>query len=416
MRLGKIEISFAKKGAITPNNTLLPVRYNTGDMFVPLGFFNRGVNSSNIDTTTVEGQRNAYVYCPAITAIVNQKVAMASNAKFVYKNEKGEVVNSKFAKLTDKPSPELTDWNQFFQLLYTLQQVHGRAYIYKRKLPGISQPEFYIVPNWQLTYELQTIDFWGQSITKYFWNRNGNQITIMPDEMIVINDTGFDLGCDHSYKSGQSRLIPLKDAVKNIVSAYECRGQMMDNGGPPMIISPLRDSTGASVMLKPEKDELERNLGTSYGWKKGQKKVLVASNPVTATKIGVSSTDLGGFQEVTEDFMECCRAYGAGLDYIFGLNRTTFNNLNEAKKTLLQNTTIPEVDSTIKQIKTSVGITDNFTADYSHMEELQESEKDKVDVFTSIAAGLKPLVESGIYTSEQARIIIEANTSIKLDK
>lgn len=415
MRVGKLSISF--KGAAAPQNTINPSSYDGSlKYFTPLnGFSWGGGNASNIDTKTVEGQRDAYVYCPAITAIVNQKVAIASGAKFIYTNAKGEITNSKFSKLTDKPSPEISDWTQFFQLLYTLALIHGKAYIYKRKLAGISQPEYYIIPNWQLSYDISTNDFWGKRITKYYWTRNEQQISIMPEDVIIISDTGFDLSNNDNYFIGQSRLIPLKDAVRNIISAYECRGQMMDNGGPPMIISPQRDTTGRSIMMPDDKDTLERDLGTSYGWRKGRKKILVAQNPITATKVGVNASDLAGFEEVQEDFKECCRAYGAGLDYIFGLDRTTFNNLSEAKKILIQNSIMPEVASILKQVTYGFSITDNYSADFSHFEELQKNEKDKVEVFTSIANGLKPLVEAGFYTVDEARTILEANTNIIIE-
>ena len=383
--------------------------------FIPLNFFSN-TSKTNFDCRTIEGQRDAYLYCPAVTAIVNYKVAASSNARFVFKNSKGDETISRFQYLLAKPNSKQT-WSQFWQFAKTLQQIHGRAYIYVRNLPGIKQPELFIVPNWELIPQTSTSDFWGESILYYTWTRfsTGKSITIYPNEMLIMSDTGQDLGsATGNYSDGGSRLVSLSDAVKNIVSAYEARGTILTNGGPPVIVSPEKDALGNSIMMDKDKTDLENKLSNRYGYQLGKKLIAIASQPLKMLKIGLNPNDLSAFEEVKNDWGEICRAYGGGLSYIFGIETTTFNNLSEAKKTFYQDTVIPETTSDLNQIGSFLGSPETFTCDFSHVEVLQKSENDKIDTFAKLTAALKPAIEAGIYTAAEAKDIINRNINLEL--
>ena len=385
--------------------------------FYPVNLFSTlsGNTTKTCDTSTIIGQRNAYIYCPAVTAVVNMKVAMSMNGRQYFSDGKGGEVKNEFQKVIDKQGKQ-------FQMFYKVcVQVFGKSYIYVRKLAGISpyKWEYYVVPNWELTINQSTVtDFFGSKVVNYQWNHNGQQITIQPDEMFIINDTGLDLSSPTGqFNQGGSRLLSLGDAAQNIIAAYEARHSNLTNGGPPVVVSPEKSVTGSSIMLPEHKKELEDRFSGSksrYGWLRGQKLIAFATQPLRALKIGVNTADLAAFEEVEKDWKEICTGFGLS-PYLFGMSDTTFTNYAEAQKSAYQNTVIPEEAMQNEQITQYYELSNPLMSDYTHVECLQKSKKDEIDAFTALITGLEKAVASQIYTTDQAKQIIYDNINLVTD-
>lgn len=386
------------------------------------GITSLGVKSSKTcDTRTIEGQRAAYMYCPAVAEIINYKVQASCNARFIFVNSDGEETKSNWQKLISKPNAK-QNWLQFWQYAKTMQQIFGRAYVYARKLPGISVSEMYVIPNWEISEVTGPVSWlgngfgWSSKITGYEWQHQGMKINIAPSDVLIMNDTGVDVGnVNGQYTQGQSRLLPLGDAVQNIIAAYEARNMLLTNAGPPVIISPDgKDMTGGLPMKEEDKDEFERKFMQKYGYTRNKKQIAFSTNPVKATFIGKNPNDLAAFEEVRDDLQEVCRGYGVPA-YIFGIEGTTFNNLREARKALYQNTTIPETIVDLSQFVHYFGMNETFSADFSHVDELQKSETDKISAFKSMADALKVAIDAGIISRDEARAILNENVNVDYD-
>ena len=377
--------------------------------FYPLQIF-RGANTSKtVDTNTIEGQRNAYAFCPAVTAVINMKVAMSMNGRSYFSDNKGGELKTTTIKTIEAQG---TQFKMFYK---TMVQVFGKAYIYGRKLPGISNVEYFIMPNWEVVVNVDTTDFFGTKVRYYTWNHNGRSITVQPEEVFIINDTGFDfLNPQQQYTKGGSRLISLGDAVQNIIAAYEARNMLLTNGGPPVIVSPEKSAVGADIMMPGDKAELEQKLVDRYGFQRGKKLLAIATMPLRALKVGVTAGDLAAFEEVNNDWKEICTGYGLS-PYLFGISDTTFTNFSEAQKSAYQNTIIPEQANENEQITRYYKLNNALMSDFSHVECLQKSKKEEIDSFSALMSGLKTGIDAGIYTAEQARKIIIDNSNINLD-
>jgi hypothetical protein len=374
--------------------------------FYPLGVFNSSNSTKTLNTNTVEGQRNAYAYCPAVTAVVNMKVAMAMNGRYYFSDNKGGELKTTTRQTIDAQG---TQFKTFYK---TMVQVFGRSYIYVRRLPGIKEPEYHVIPNWELTENKATSDFWGSNVKSYTWSHNGMSITIQPDEIFIINDTGFDF--INSSKNGGSRLVSLGDAVQNIVAAYEARNMLLTNGGPPVIVSPEKSAVGADIMMPGDKAELEQKLVDRYGFQRGKKLLAIATMPLRALKVGVTAGDLAAFEEVNNDWKEICTGYGLS-PYLFGISDTTFTNFSEAQKSAYQNTIIPEQSNENEQITRYFGLNNPLMSDYSHVECLQKSLNDEITTFNSLVSAVKIGIDAGIYTIEEGKKIISENSNIVTD-
>ena len=109
--------------------------------FYPLGVFSSSGTSKTTDTNTVAGQRNAYTFCPAVTAVVNMKVAMSMNGRSYFSDNKGGELKTTTIKSIEAQG---TKFKTYYK---TMVQVFGKSYIYVRRLPGIKEPEYHVIPN-----------------------------------------------------------------------------------------------------------------------------------------------------------------------------------------------------------------------------------------------------------------------------
>jgi len=365
--------------------------------FIPVSGFNLSSGSKVADTNTVGGQKNAYLYCPAVTAIVNMKVAMASNARVYFTDSKGNEVSSEFQKLMAKPNGKQS-WSSFYQFAKTCQQVFGKSYIYVRRLPGIMQPEMFVMPNWEVKLNTVSGDFFGSQIQSYTWSHNNKEITVGADDVFILNDTGFDFGSKTGdYLDGGSRLVSCGDAVQNIIASYEARNMLLTNGGPPVIISPERDPMGSAIMMDEDKAELENRLVDRYGLQRNKKMIAIGTMPMKALKIGLSVADLSAFEEVNEDVKEVCRCFGLS-PYLFNISDTTFNNFSEAQKSGYQNTIIPEEASNYSQFTYFFRLKEQMNADFSHVECMQDNENKAADALKKDVDVYGKLYGDGVIT------------------
>jgi len=397
-----IQVKTAAPGQTVGTNYFYPVQL----------FSNLTGNTKTCDTSTIEGQRNAYVFCPAVTAVVNMKVAMSMNGRQYFSDGKGGEVKDNFQKVLDKQGKQ-------FQMFYkTCVQVFGKSYIYVRKLAGISPDkwDYIVIPNWELVPNLGAApDVFSNNVVNYQWTHNSHSIIIQPNELFIINDIGFDfLSTTQDYNLGLSRLLPLGDAVQNVIAAYEARNQNLTNGGPAVVVSPEKSVTGSQIMLPDAKAELEDRFSgptSRYGWKRNQKQIAFATQTLRVQKIGVNTTDLEAFQEVEKDWKEICTGFGLS-PYLFGIADTTFTNFSEAQKSAYQNTIIPEQAIQDEQFTKYFYLQNALMSDFSHVECLQKSKKDEIDAFVALVGGLSTAVTATIYTVEEAKKFIEDNINL----
>jgi hypothetical protein len=182
----------------------------------------------NYDCATVEGQREAYVNCSPLTAIINNKCAMAINGvwSFVDKDDK-EVKSKDVARLTDlmrRPN-SFQDWNAFFAYAKMMNQIFGRAYIYIERPEGFKDKThataMYVLANWDVVADYRNNDNLNRFVTKPYQYRvtlNGATYEVQPEDMLIWNDVGFDLlNRNYDYTLGASRLLSLADPIANII-------------------------------------------------------------------------------------------------------------------------------------------------------------------------------------------------------
>lgn len=407
-------LSFRKK-------TINPMRFTnlaTPD-FIPLNWLSN-TSKLSFDMRTVEGQRSAYVYCPPVTMSVNAKISLATNARWYFADTNGNELKPGMwtnKRLLKNPNP-YTNWTLFQQQVTAYTQIFGKAYLYVRPLAGFD-PEYYVIPNWELMIEnLATDDFFGSNL-RYTWTRVGSlkSMNVPKENLVVINDTGFDLSNNnYQYHQGGSRLLSLGDAVSNVIAAYEARNMLLTSGGAIGIVSPASPKTDAAAITTDDaldKEKIEDKLQNYYGVLRNKVKLMFSRVPLQFTKLDRKPDDIGAFEEVRQSGEEIVRGFGLSPEY-FGMTGTTFANKNEAKKSAYQDVVIPETTSQAAQITSGIQSRQLLMCDFSHIEILQKSENDKIDQFTKLAASVNDLVSSQLYTPAEGRRLIESNTNLNM--
>jgi len=386
----------------------------------------RASRVKNYACKTVQGQREAYTNCPPLTAIINNKCAMAINGiwQVVDKNDKepGGMQAERIRNLLKKPN-QYQGWNAFFSFAKTMNQVFGRCYIYMETPVGFDRSQttaMYIMPNWCVTpvynYDTSASRFIRLPM-RYDITLWGTTFQIAPEDMMIWNDIGFDLSSnDYDFTSGGSRLVSLTDPISNIVAAYEARNVQLCNSGPPGILSPDgKDVSGFIPLLPEQKEELQSDLRRRYGLQRDKWQTLISTSALKYQSIGKPTRDLMVFEEIEDDVRQLCDNYGYPM-YLFGFKSgTTFSNLKEAKAQAYQNAIIPESHSfnrTFEQFFNMAKSGLRLIVVYDHIEELQKSEKEKAETLKLYLDIYMTLFDKGLITSDQLLEFTGINTTL----
>jgi len=375
-------------------------------------FFLRSIDgysiTDNIDTSTTQGQYLSYIANPFISTIIDEKTNAFVNGKvFVEKN--GVEFTSPDVKmildLLNKPNGYQSNV-EFLKNIYRNCQIFGGAYILPIDLGLSSVKGFSCLLNscLDIEFDFKSYPF---SITKtnfikritYTNPYDGHyyDLTEYKDKLIIVklNEDETKIG------QPQSKLVQLNDQINTLNVACDATLNLLRNHGALMMITNRSKDMSGMIPMKPsEKDEFYEDYYKKFGIQGGKNKILFSNHDLNAVKISLPIADL----QLGENEKRAVRTISKALGYdmlLLGFpDGSTFNNMNEAKLSLYENTIIPE--SITLWSGMDVLLKDgNFKAYYDHLEIFQESEKTKAERDRLYIDNGKQLVDNGIYTIEQ---------------
>lgn len=347
-----------------------------------------------LNTTEATGQLEAYKTCAPVSAIINRLSRAACNANIVLSNDGKEKV------IDLKPNP-LQTFDQFFEHVMIYYYLFGEIFIYP-----VDRFAF-ILPNWKmkayyLTGSAAAFSFENQ-ISYWTLDTGIGLLRIQPDEVwhyknSVVNDI--------EPLRGRSILYSLDTVVNNIMSAYEARRTLIERKGMIGILSG-GNATGVNSMplLQPEKDQLQQWF-QSYGLSRNKDQVAITSAAVNWTPMTFPTRDLMLFEEIEDDLMKLCDAFGYP-DKLLGVAKgTTFANVNEAKKSMYQDTIIPDTTRFLTWYSDKKKFTPyKLRGFFDHIEVLQESEQAKAQAFQTQSQGIINVLTSEISDNQKVYIL-----------
>lgn len=359
------------------------------------------------DTSTKEGQRSAYQFCPVVTSIVTKKVSAASNGVPYVQNSAGEAVNSQQSKKLLEIISKID-----IPKAYTMNQVFGKCYIWKRRATGFNGiTSFQVLNGWNVTDEA------NKDFIRYKEENQSKYTDIPKSELLIWNDKYFNFAENNQPVEGGSRLISLKDPVSNIAAVYEGLNMIWTSGGAVGMVSPMQDKMGALPLTPDQQQEINRHYARSYGLNYGKSPVLVSQNPLRWQSTILPVDQLQYIPGLFENTRQVCDCYCVSPMLLGFSQGTTFTNKAEAEKAMYQDAIIPEMDglcaviSKDKELAVS-GLSLKF--DFSHVAIMQTDENTKADYDTKVMNNAKTMKDTGIYTDQEIREYITQNSKLTL--
>jgi len=158
-----------------------------------------------------------------------------------------------------------------------------------------------------------------------------------------------------------------ENGVKSLISSYK-------NMGPPYIIS----SQLIEGLTQTQQENLEEVFKKKYGNPENFNKPMLTGTPIKVEKVGSNPVDLNILENQKELLKTFCNIYGVSSVLFNDDSKSTYNNINQARKDFYEYTIKPLNDSFSEKMNIFLGLTDvRLRFDYSNVEVLQEGLLDK---------------------------------------
>lgn len=335
----------------------------------------------------------AYNDCPEVNAVINAKAqAFINGDTFILTKTgkgKGKEATSgpanKLRTLFNKPNP-LQSWEQFEAQMYIFVQLFGYCPILMIKPAGYTEnidttsmwcippPMVSTTPTGKLFKQTEIDQVLKDQV---FINWAGHSTTVSIKDIFFVKDVTPSI---ETPIFPQSRIKPLERPINNIIGAYESRNVLINYRGALGIFS--RDPAGGTAQIpappitQEEKEALQKEF-RRYGLRGNQWQFIITSANVKWQSISQPTKDLMLFEEVEGGAMAICNGYKYPYQLMAAAKGTTFSNLNEGKKLLYQDATIPEAKSIYSQFNSWFS-TSTYNVvidkDYSKVAVLQEDQ------------------------------------------
>lgn len=379
------------------------------------GFFYSITGSGTAqDTRTVQGQLQAYQRCPAVSGIIHKKVAAHLNGELWICNEdEKEAPNSAafytIRRLMQRPNV-MQSWDEFYAQAQLFMQIFGEVFIMAIVPVGFNINNckaLWVLPNWDMSIKATGKMFYqfdrNEIIEGYYLRQEK-----IPSEFVLhIKDAGYNYD---NPLNGMSRLSQLQDPVSNIIAAYESRNVLITRRGAIGILSNESKDTVGALPLKPEEKTELQNDFRRYGLMRDKWQVIISNAALKWQSMTYSTRDLMLFEEIEADTRQIADNYGYP-SYLLGFTGgTTFNNVNEAKKSLYQDTIIPEADAFFDAFSAFFGLKEKGYEVECYFDELdifQESENEKAQAMLAINQANQIAYQNGIITLEEWRQMLD---------
>lgn len=357
----------------------------------------------------------AYDICPPVSAIINRKAQAFINGKTWVLNSKGKeaegVQANKLRKLINNPNP-LQSRRQFEAQGYIFQQIFGFNIILPIKPVGFTDPldtaHMWNIPaSWidiEYTQE-QFTKLGGVGLTEIYLNfgTRGTRIPFKVKDLIIVKDITPSFA---TLTFPGSKLMAQSMPINNIIGAYESRNVLINYRGALGILSqdPGKGQYIPTAMNPDEKLDLQKDF-RRYGLRAKQFQVIMTTASLKWQSMGYPTKDLMLMEEVEESTVAVC----AGLNFppfILGLRDTTFNNMEQAEKSLYTNAIIPDAESYYEQLTAYFNLIEynlRFDKDFSHIPALQPDRKTLADARKAMNEALEIEWRNGMITLDEWR-------------
>lgn len=378
---------------ITPRDG---IERNGGSYFIPM---------SIIDALNNAGGRNIkdYQEVPEINYIINLKARMFSNVniRIESKTTGAEVTNNESLVRVLRNPNWFQSQKEFLRQLSIYRSVTGEEFIYFLTPVGMANTYkgMFCLPPDNIEVKYKGDDFYfteSNPDIEYWYKKPNSGHKIQLDKQNIIHLTDNNIGGKDVLR-GKSNLEALRPAIDNIRRAYNKRGIILDMpiGG---FTSNREDDTGRIPLTQGEKQTAREDLMNHKG------RPIVGSIPLSYFKMDFNAKAMGLFEEVQEDTMRVCDAFGIPFEILSAAKGNTYENKSKAERQAYQNTIIPdwhERQYAINHTLETEGKSWHLVGDYDHLPVFQEDRNEKAQALNTMVSALTNAYEIGAITLNQ---------------
>lgn len=396
------------------------------DVLKHLDFFSFSGNSCvpefTINLSSWEGLEEAYYKCPPLSSIIGRNAMAMANAKWWLTDESDNDIKGydNLKKLLKRPNP-LQTWTELILQFDTYRWIYGGAFLLANTSVGFSdnkeamsiwavKPTYIEIETSKKLYLQSDID---EIIKGYNLILNGHKTALDRKQVLYIKDSYQNLNFSPLDIKGKSRIEGLEYPIRNICQAYEAIYALNKNRGPQGILSnDTKDASGSLPLIPSEKKDLQRQLMQTYGMRERQATAIITDAAVRWQPMSFSVKDLMLFDGVKNNIEQLSDSFLYPFGLLANDKGPTHSNANEFKKTHYQDNIIPMAGIYSEALTSFFGLDGTgirLYADFSHIECLQQGEKEKADALKIKADALLPLYRAKVITLEELRTQLDFN-------
>ena len=325
-----------------------------------------------------------------VFTVINKIIEPASRVPILHVDKDGEEkAISRTMDLISAPSPFMTLSDLIEQALgYYL--IYGNMYLNALKPDGglnMGKPvrlEFLPPP-------FTSIKVGGrlEPITGYEMEYAGSTLSFNVADVMHWKEFNPDWG-DNFGVYGMSRLKPLIKSITASDSAYQSMVSAFQNQGATGILTVLgvKDSDGKLGQRSTSKQQLaalknQFRPGGEHVGDKARSKIIATAKSVEWVPIGMSPVDMQILQSLGVSRGSIADAYNVPNQLLSGSQDKTYNNYQEAARSLWTNAIQPNLDALLMRLSNwllpQMGEDGKLVADYSGVDVLQKNKKELVE-------------------------------------
>jgi len=296
-------------------------------------------------------------------------------SKILQKKALVEIEDTELHELLTRPNPAQS-YNAWLQEIVAFGKLTGNRYIYGiSPESGANQNKFqelYVLPS-------QSVEINSGGIfdpVKYYTLDYNGQYKIDAEDVCHIKDFNpyYDGTGSHLY--GMS---PLKAGLRSL----DANNEALTTG-----VRYLQNQTARGVLSSEEGDlnevqakQLKEKFKQQYQGSNNAGDVIITPKKLSWVNFGLNAADLSLIEQYNASIKDLCNIYNVPVQLLNNTDSSTYNNMNEAKKSLYVNAVIPELnkikDELNRWLTPAFGDKLYIDFDYTNIPELQE-EMDKV--------------------------------------
>ena len=350
-----------------------------------------------------------YKKVPELNAAINIFASAVSSGKLQVFDGENEVET-----ILNKPN-FLQSQKQFIKQIAIHSRLYGNWFLFTRILEGFLLKEANIKSIWNIPKseistkgEKMKLVYYATAMTdligKYIITNNGKTEEISPDLINHFRDIDTTLTTISDLTSNE-RFDSLIEPLKNIIAAYEGRGNLITSRGAVgalMKKTSQEDELQNVPMTDPEKENLLSRWKKRFGLTKGKDPVIILEGDWDFKRFILNASELGLHEECQRDLETICNVMEIPIDLFAREKASTFANKEYALKQMYQNNVIPFAQNVAEVLQKQIfNNTKTVKFDFSELPIMQPDFKLNAETQAKVIDNYSKLLAQGSITEQE---------------